>query len=197
MKKIIPPGAVLIPDEAECVFRGVLFDVWQWDSTLYDGSKGRFEMLHRNDTVRVIAVIDDKILVLDESQPNHNNNLTFPGGRIELDDESVLDAAMRELFEETGYKLSHWRLVDVTQPESKIERFVYTYIAWGGIHHSDSNHDPGEQILTRLLSYNEVYRLAQDGVGYIGRAGSVILPATSIQDLLATPGYAGRIVDRS
>ena len=49
----------IIPDEAEKVFNGVLFDVYQWQQEMYDGSYATFERLRRADTAAVICITDD------------------------------------------------------------------------------------------------------------------------------------------
>ena len=46
-ERTLPAGAHLIPPEAKCVFRGKIFDVYQWPQRLYDGSTATFEMLRR------------------------------------------------------------------------------------------------------------------------------------------------------
>jgi ADP-ribose pyrophosphatase len=69
MKQIIPDDASLIPDHAECVFKGVIFDVYQWQQELYDGTATTFERIRRPDTVEVIGVTDHKILIVNDEQP--------------------------------------------------------------------------------------------------------------------------------
>jgi len=60
----------MIPPEAQCVFAGEIFSVYQWPQRLYDGSVATFEMVRRPDTVFVIAVDDaGNVLVNDEEQP--------------------------------------------------------------------------------------------------------------------------------
>src|ERR1700733_8127048 len=100
MKKIIPPSAVLIPDQAKRVFKGEIFDVYQWPQTMFDGTAATFEMLKRPDTVQAIAVVDDKILVLNDEQPHRGARLTFPGGRADKSNESTDAAIKREVHEE-------------------------------------------------------------------------------------------------
>lgn len=34
-----------IPDHAKCVFKGVIFDVYQWEQKLYNGTTTTFEKL--------------------------------------------------------------------------------------------------------------------------------------------------------
>ena len=69
-QRTLPDNAILIPDNASCVFRGVLFDVYQWQQKMFDGSHGTFEMLRRPDTIAVVAIDDDgKIIACHEEQP--------------------------------------------------------------------------------------------------------------------------------
>src|SRR5664279_401756 len=119
MKKLIPEDSVLVPDQAERVFQGKIFDVYQWPQKLFDGSEYTFEMLKRVDTVSVICVVDGKLLVIDDEQPHLGSRQSFPGGRVDNEDETIEAAAQREILEETGYSFKHWRLIKVSQPYRK------------------------------------------------------------------------------
>src|SRR3989338_8402924 len=91
-----------LPKNAKRVFKGEIFEVWQWRQKMYDGTTETFEMLKRPDTTQVIAVIEDKILILKQKQPNNASAfLSLAGGRREKN-ESALNSAKRELLEETG-----------------------------------------------------------------------------------------------
>ena len=59
-----------IPKHAKRVFKGVIFDVYQWKQKMYDGSFKTFEKIKRPDTVIVFPVLDNgKILLTKQSQP--------------------------------------------------------------------------------------------------------------------------------
>ena len=130
-ERVLPKGARLIPREADCVFRGEIYKVYQWPQKMPDGSVKTFEMLRRPDTVMVIALDQaGDVLVIDEKQPGgivRKNHL--PVGRVDPSDESVLVAAQRELREETGCTFANWRLLDVVQMDKKIEWFTYLFLA--------------------------------------------------------------------
>ena len=53
-----------LPKNARRVFKGEIFEVWQWPQKMYDGSTETFEMLKRPDTTQVIATVGDKIALL-------------------------------------------------------------------------------------------------------------------------------------
>lgn len=196
MKKIIPNTAVLIPDNADRVFEGVIYDVYHWQQQLFDGTDATFEMLKRNDTVGAICIVDDKVLILTDEQPHRGVKLTFPGGRVN-DGEETLQAIRREVHEETGYSFKNFRLVKVRQPHTKIEWFIYTYLAWDVEAKSDPHLDGGEKIQMDLKPFSDVKRLViDDKAGYLAEESEQFVAAQSVQDLLTIPAYEGREVDR-
>ena len=195
MQKIVPNDAVLIPEQATCVFKGEIFDVYQWPQTLFDGSTETFEMLRRPDTVVVICIVEGKLLVLDEVQPHCGARRNFPGGRVDVTDKSILDAAKREVHEETGYSFSQWRVVNVTQPVAKMEWFIHTVLAWGVTGKDEPHRDAGEQITERLMDFDEVKRMAADGEGYLFEADDLFKHIDSIEELERLPEFSGRTYD--
>ena len=48
-----PQSKQPIPANAKKVFHGVIFDVYQWEQEMFDGTKEIFEKLKRPDTVVV------------------------------------------------------------------------------------------------------------------------------------------------
>ena len=146
MRKYIPPTAKLIPDEAKLQFAGEIFEVYQWPQEMFDGSVETFEMLRRPDTVKIIAIKDDKIVLTRQRQPRTNWFYDFPGGRVDADDADELAAAKRELCEETGLKCKNWKLIEAHQPFGKLDWIVYTFIATDVISEEAPKLDNGEEI---------------------------------------------------
>lgn len=59
-----------IPKNAEPVFIGNQFTIYQWEEVLFDGSKAVFEAAKRSDSVKAIAVTElGTVLVNKEEQP--------------------------------------------------------------------------------------------------------------------------------
>ncbi len=159
-ERILPDKAYLIPESADRVFEGEIFDVYQWQQQLFDGNYATYEMLKRPDTVYVVAVDDEgKVIVCDEEQAGgifRKNHL--PAGRVDPEDESVLAAAQRELLEETGWTYRDWKLLEVTQPEIKIEWFVYFFLAQNPVNQIEQNLDAGEKIYPKAISFEEAMK---------------------------------------
>lgn len=196
MKKLVPEDAVLIPESAERVFKGQIYDVYHWPQKMFDGSTETFEMLRRPDTVIVICIVDNKILIEEYDQPNVGNRLSLPAGRADEDDESILSAAQREVREETGYTFKNWRLVDVKQPQTKIERFDYYFLAWDGGKTNELKLDAGEKIETSLVEFDEFKTKVMNHEGFMGNSEFLIRDLNSLEDLLNLPEFKGQEVDR-
>jgi ADP-ribose pyrophosphatase len=196
MKKIIPSDAILVPDNAELKFKGMIFDVYQWQQQLFDGSEHTFEMLKRCDTVNAICIVDDKILVIDDEQPHLGSKKSFPGGRVDSEDTGLESAAQREVQEETGYSFKNWRLVRVSQPYRKMEWFVYTFVAWEVAGKQDAHLDPGEKITLQELPFGDVKQQVLQDRDYLGESSDIFGGLSSAQELLRVPEFQGQSADR-
>src|SRR3989338_1314029 len=148
-----------IPHEAKKVFSGEIFDVYQWEQVLFDGTTAVFEMLKRPNSVEVIATSGDKILVAEEEQPGRPPFYTLVGGRQEVG-EPPEDAGKRELLEESGCASNDWELYKEFQPTSKIDWSVYIYIARNCQKTHEPSLDAGEKINILSLSFDDFVELA-------------------------------------
>lgn len=143
-----------IPEQAKSVFKGEIFEVFQWPQKLFDGSTATFEMIKRPYSAQVIATRNNKILISEEEQPNKGKFVSMFGGRQELD-ESALEGAKRELLEEAGLTTEDWEhLVTYVYP-GKIDWEITMFIARNVTVASEINLDAGEKITVREVSFDE------------------------------------------
>ena len=196
MKKIIPEDAKLIPDEAECVFSGVIYDIYQWQQELFDGSFATFEMLRRPDTIRAICIDDGKIVILNAQQSGTQSKTSFPEGRVDPKDASIVAAAQREVKEETGMEFANWKLVEVTQPDHKMEWFIYTLITTGKTKQSKQQLDAGEKISVSMKTFDEVKELVENSTRSLFWSRNLFDAAISLDELRVLPNCKGVQVDR-
>jgi ADP-ribose pyrophosphatase len=159
MRSYVPKNARLLPPEAKLVFKGVIYDTYQWQQKMYDGSYATFEMLKRPDNVKTICIKDDKIVVTEQQQPSLGVFYDLPGGRHDEESETELDCAKRELLEETGMSFKNWKLVEVNQMHNKIDSLQYVFIATGFEKQVEQNLESGEKIKVKLMDLDEVKRL--------------------------------------
>lgn len=188
MRSKLPKRAVLVPENATRVFKGIIYDVYHWEQTLFDGTTTTFEMLKRPDTVKVIAVKDNKIVVLEQKQPNQGLFYDIPGGIHDRDEEDELEAVKRELLEETGLTFQTWKLLNIVQPHNKIEQFVYMFLATDFITQQSQQLDAGEKISIDFMSFEDAKeRLSSSKGRFLPKE---IERANSLNDLLGLPEYS-------
>jgi 8-oxo-dGTP pyrophosphatase MutT (NUDIX family) len=160
MKIERPKSKQPIPENAKKVFKGVIFDVYQWEQEMFDGTKKTFEKIKRADTVVVFGVLPDgKILLTEQEQPGKKPFIGATGGMID-EGEDILSAAKRELLEESGYEAEEFTLWDAQQPMSKGEWAVYTFIAKGLKKVADLRLDAGEKIKLKPSTLDELIYIA-------------------------------------
>lgn len=153
----------LVPKHAHKVFEGEIFDMYQWEQELYDGSTAIFEKGSRPDTAIVFPITEEgKILIIEDSQPHRETALTTISGRVE-DDETPEEAGKRELLEETGYDGKEWKLFYTSTPVEKLDWVHYAYIAKGCVRVKDPKPDAGEKIVVREVSFDELISLSAEG----------------------------------
>ena len=143
-----------IPENAKRVFEGVIFDVYQWEQELFDGSKETFEMLKRPNTLQVIATQGDKILLADENQPVRGKFVSLFGGRQD-EGEEPLAGCKRELLEEAGLESDDWELYKVFDVTFKIEWDSYIFIARDCKKVAEQKLEPAEDIKILSVSFEE------------------------------------------
>lgn len=151
-----------LPPNAKLAFKGEIFEIWQWEQKMYDGSVEVFEKLKRTNTAQVLATVGNQILIQTQEQPDSKRSFSsIPGGRCEKD-EASLAAAKRELLEETGYVSDDWELWREENPAIKMIWTIYTYIARNCHCKQLPNLDAGEKITTRLISFDDFLMLSDD-----------------------------------
>ena len=138
------------------VFKGEIFEVYQWEQSMFDGSKAIFERLKRPNTVGIIPVTEDgKLILIHEEQPG--GRPPFPsiaGGRMEEGEEPE-EAIKRELLKETGYQCEELILWKEIRPVAKMDWTIYTFIGKRAKKVSEPKLDPGERIQVDLVSFDE------------------------------------------
>lgn len=117
-----------IPPDAQLVFRGAVYDVYQWTVTDTHGQTVTYEALTRPNVAVAIAVDGDTILLARETQPGLGSFWTHFGGFVESG-ESPLIAAQRELREEAGMTANQWTLLGEYVHPGRVVSRTFVYLA--------------------------------------------------------------------
>jgi ADP-ribose pyrophosphatase len=148
-----------LPPHAKRVFKGIIFDVYQWEQEMFDGSTQTFEMLTRPLTVDVLATQGDKILIARQSQPTKPDFYSLFGGRGE-ENEAPIVTAKRELLEEAGLASDDWELLKAYEPFHKIDWKIYYYVARNCRKVADQQLDAGERIEMQAMTLEEFIQIS-------------------------------------
>ncbi|CAN5116007.1 hypothetical protein BH11PAT1_BH11PAT1_0280 [soil metagenome] len=143
-----------IPPHAKRVFQGTIFEVYQWDQEMFDGSSATFEALKRPDTIQIIPTNKDTLFLSHEEQPNKPLSYCFLGGRQEEGEEPLV-VAKRELLEESGMESDDWELLKTYESEGKIQWTTYFFVARNAKKITVPHLDPGEKITVEEVSFEQ------------------------------------------
>lgn len=148
---------------SEYVARKPWFTVRHESLELPDGRRiPDYYVMEYPDWVNVIAVTrEGKYLFV--SQYRHGLGETayeLVAGVSEPSDDTMMDAARRELREETGYGGGEWRLLTVVAPNPSTQNnLTHCFVATGVEPVGEQRLDPTEEIRVHLLTCDEVKEL--------------------------------------
>lgn len=124
-----------------------------------------YYVMHEPEYVHIVPVHDDgrMVLVSQYRYPGRATCVEFPGGVVDAS-ESPLDAAPRELLEETGFHAREWQPVAsfFANPARQTNR-VHVFLARGLTRVSTQQLDDSEDIVCSEANADEVTTMIKDG----------------------------------
>jgi ADP-ribose pyrophosphatase len=129
------------------------------------GAEGLYYVLEPPDWVNIIALTDDDELIM-VRQWRHGSacvELEIPAGGLEPGEDPV-EAAKRELLEETGYAPKRARLLGQAQPNSAIQsNRCFSVLCEGCTLVGETKFDDGEQIAYERMPLRDLRDRVMDG----------------------------------
>lgn len=144
----------------ETVYSGKILKVEKDAVILPNGAEACREVVRHSGACCVVAIDDEKNIFLVRQFRYAFNKaiLELPAGKLDVVGESPLDAAKRELFEETGVKASNWVDLGTIYPSpGYCDEVVYLYVATDLIQDSNLHLDEEEFLQVEKYSLDEIF----------------------------------------
>jgi ADP-ribose pyrophosphatase len=143
----------------EFVLQGHVFKYWKIHRKSQDSAKEAvFDKFECSDWVNIIAIDKDQNFVM-VRQYRHGIDeicVEIAGGAVDKG-EDPMDAAKRELAEETGYTSEKWHYLGVVNPNPPLMgNKCFTYLALDAEKTTVQNLDPLEEIDVEIYSKDEI-----------------------------------------
>jgi len=155
------------PVRSECIQHFRVFDLLR--ETYISPRTGHqypFYVLQTWDWANIIPITPDKNVVMIRQFRAGIRSITLeiPGGLVDPEDGSPLDAAKRELREETGYDSDEIIPLGVVHPNPAImNNLCYTFLATNVRLTGEQELDMGEDIVVQLVPLEKVPELIRGG----------------------------------
>ena len=130
------------------------------------GKEHPFYVLDTHDWVNVIALTPDQEVLL-VSQFRHGSeevSREIPGGAVDAKDDSPLEAAKRELLEETGHRAESWAPLGSVRPNPAIlNNRCHFFLARGARRVADLSLDEAEELECAAVPLGDIPGLIRRG----------------------------------
>ncbi|UNK20420.1 NUDIX hydrolase [Paenibacillus sp. N3/727] len=146
----------------ERIFKGKVISLQVDTVVLPDGQQATREVVRHPGAVAILALRDNKMLVVDQfRQPLGRCEVEIPAGKLERG-EDPLEAAKRELQEETGYTCGTIRKLQsfYTSP-GFADEIIHLYLA-EDLTSGNMKPDEDEFLEMSEITLDEAYRLIQE-----------------------------------
>lgn len=117
-----------------------------------------FYIVESGDWVNVIAITEDNLVILEEQYRHGIGHICFELPACNVSEgEDYLEAAKRELLEETGYAGGVWTAYGVSAPNaSNMNNLCYTFLAKGVKKLAEPQLEVSEDLRIHFLTKNEI-----------------------------------------
>ncbi len=167
---------------SEEVFNGVILHVYKDTVQLPNGKSATREVIRHVGAVAVVPVTDEgKVIIERQFRYPFNEVITeIPAGKLDSKEEDHLEAAKRELKEETGYTAKEWIDLGVYIPTcAYCDEKIYMYLA-KGLAAGEQKLDEDEFLNVEEVPLTELVEQVMQGEITDGKTQAAILKSARV-----------------
>ena len=149
----------------EEIFQGVALHVVKDDILLPDGKKSVREISLHNGASAVIPILPDSRVLMERQYRYAHGRvmLEIPAGKLNTKDEPPLEAAKRELREETGATADKYTYLGSIAPSpALLDEVIHIYMA-EGLSFGESQLDDGEFLDVVYYTLDQLFEMVMNG----------------------------------
>lgn len=164
------------------IFNGQILHVYKDDILLPNGMPATREVIRHVGAVAVVPLTDDgKVIIERQFRYPINTVVTeIPAGKLDSKAEDRLEAAKRELREETGLTADEWTSLGDYYPASAYTDERLTLYLARGLHRGEQNLDEDEFLMLEEVPLEQLVQEIMDGIITDGKTQAAILKAARL-----------------
>ena len=147
------------------IFQGVALHVVRDEVSLPNGNRSVREICLHDGAVAVIPILSDGRVIMERQYRYAHSRviLEIPAGKLDSKDEIPLEAAKRELREETGAVAEKITFLGkIASSPALLSEIIYLYMA-EGISFGERRLDEGEFLDVEYYTLDELYQMVMSG----------------------------------
>lgn len=151
---------------------------------LPNGNTAKREVILHNGAVCVVPITDEGEIIMERQfrYPFDSVIWEIPAGKLDKNENSPLEGAIRELKEETGYTAANYKFIGLYYPSPAIlSEKIYMYVATG-LSAGERNLDEDEFLDVVKLPFDKVVDMILEGEIPDGKTQTAVLKAKALMD---------------
>lgn len=168
--------------KSDFVYNGPLLHVYHDTVILPNGKQARRDLIRHLGAVCIIPLTDNNEVYIEHQfrYPLAKEITELPAGKLDSKDEDPLEAAKRELQEETGLTASDWQFIGLYHPAAAYtDEKIYMYIA-RGLKQGERHLDEDEFLSVEPMPLDKLVSMVMDGTITDGKTQVGLLKAANM-----------------
>ena len=172
--------------ESKEIFAGKMLHVYEDEIVLPNGGEATREYVRHIGAVGIVPITEDGNVIIEKQfrYPMGKIVTEIPAGKLDSKEEDRLEAAKRELLEETGITADNWINLGEYHPASAYSDEIITLFIARGLHYGKQKLDEDEFLNIEEIPLQVIVRDVLDGTITDGKTQVAILKAAERLGLL-------------